>query len=112
MAAAKYDFTIEQGATFRRRITYKANGTAVNLTGATARMKAKRSDGSIVFSLTELAGITLGGTSGTIDLYISDSETAAFNFDTALHDLEITLANGDVKRLFKGVVMLSRETTT
>lgn len=62
-------------------------------------------------SLTSGDGVTLGGDAGTIELYVSDEDTAALDFTLARHDLEIEFANGDVKRLLNGAVMLRREVT-
>ena len=41
MAAGTYNFTLEQGSTFSRQITVQENGTALNLTGYTARMQMR-----------------------------------------------------------------------
>ncbi len=52
---------------------------------------------------TENGGITLGGIAGTIELLITATDTASFNFSAAVYDLE--LVNGvEVTRLIKGSV--------
>lgn len=112
MPAGKYDFTIEQGATFRRTLTWKdQDGNPINLTGASARLKAKKSNGVELFSLTDTDGITLGGTNGTIALYLSDEATAELDFDSARYDLEIVSPSGEVTRLVRGTVTLQPEET-
>jgi hypothetical protein len=65
--------------------------TPIDLTGCTARLKVKRGNTELL-SLTSGDGVTLGGDAGTIEL-------------------EIEFANGDVKRLLNGAVMLRREVT-
>jgi len=60
----RFDITINQGATFELTITWKDSaGTAINLTGYTARMQVREtySSATSIVSLTNAAGITLGG---------------------------------------------------
>src|SRR5215207_9195643 len=108
MAAGKYDFTIEQGATFRRTLTWKdEDGNPIDLTGCTARLKIYRSNGTDIKLLTTDTdgGITLGGPAGTIELYLSDEATADLDFDTARYVLKITSPNTDVTPLVRGTVV-------
>ena len=108
--AGKYDFTIEQGATFKRTVTWRdANDALVNLTGATAKMQIK-DRGVLVKELTNVAGLTLGGALGTIQIAITAADTTLFDFDSADYDLEVTIS-GEVTRLLKGKVTLDKETT-
>lgn len=114
--AGRYDFTIEQGSTFRRVITWRDGaGNLVDLTGKTARMKIKDSRGVVIHSMANTSGIELGGVLGTITLAIPSSISTGLNFDTARYDLEIVTGSGeseDVKRLLEGVVSLDQETTS
>lgn len=113
MAAAEYNFTIEQGATFSKVVTwYDSTGALVNLTSYTAAMKAKvnKDDStSVIDSGTNLT-ITLGGALGTITLTMTASQTAALTFHSAYYDLELTLS-GTVTRLLKGIINLDKEVT-
>jgi len=115
MGAGTYNFTIEQGATFKRIMTWKdSNGNPINLTGYTARMQvrtAKDSPNVILTLDTDTnGGITLGGVSGTITIEISASKTASLDFKTAVYDLELE-KDGSVVRLLEGSVTLSKEVT-
>jgi len=106
--------TIEQGTTFNPVMTWKDQvGTPINLTGYSARMQMRADIDSAVIiheSTTENFGITLGGTAGTITFNIDAATTAAFDFNTAVYDLE--LVNGPiVNRLLRGDVILSKEVT-
>lgn len=115
MAAANYDFIIEQGSTFRKQLTYTDSaGVVVDLTGYSARMqlRTKITDANIIISLTDLnSGITFDAPNGIINLFISDTNTAAFTFKTAVYDLEIIAPGGDVTRLLSGTITLSKEVT-
>lgn len=116
MAASKLKLAIEQGATFRRRLTWKTGTPAlpVNLTGYTARMqiRGELTDATVLLELTtENGGITLGGTAGTIDLYISAVATAGITWESGVYDLEMVASNSDVIRLVAGGVSVSPEVT-
>lgn len=112
---AKVNLQINQGATFRHRFTWKdGKGRAINLTGYTARLQARESIESpdAVISLnTENGGITLGGTSGVISLYMSDEATALITTKKLVYDLELEASNGDVVRLVNGSINVSFEVT-
>lgn len=119
MAAAKLKLVIEQGATFRKTLTWKAGtpATPVDLTGCTARMhiRAVITDATPLLSLTtEDGGITLGGTAGTIVLYIRPTVTEDITWTTAVYDLEIVFPAApepDVRRLVHGTVTVTPEVT-
>lgn len=113
---AKHKFVIYQGATFRKKLTWtvKSTGAAIDLTGCTARMhiRAKQPDASTLLTLTtENSRITLGGVAGTVDLFISDEDTAAITWTSGVWDLEIAHPNGDVTRLSEGSISVSKEVT-
>lgn len=112
---AKIKLTIYQGATFRKRLVWKApDGTPIDLTGCTARMQVRSEVESAVVLLnltTENGGITLGGATGTIDLLSADDETAAITWDGGVWDLEIAHPGGDVTRLAQGSISVSPEVT-
>jgi len=116
MAAGKLKLLIEQGATFRKLLTWKAGVPAVpvDLTGCTARMQIRAditSTTPLITLTTENGGITLGDTAGTIELYISDADTADITWTAGVYDLEIILANTDVRRLLYGTVTVTPEVT-
>lgn len=112
---AKLKFTIFQGATFRKRLTWKGpSGAPINLTGCTARMQVRSEIDSTEVLLeltTENGGIALGGVDGTIDLYVSDEDTAAVTWSDGVWDLEIVHPDGDVTRLAQGSISVSPEVT-
>ncbi|MDX2074739.1 MAG: hypothetical protein SFX19_10335 [Alphaproteobacteria bacterium] len=110
-----YDFTIYQGATFNRVLTWKdENNDAVDLTGSTARMQLRESvdDADPFLSLTtENGGIALGGAAGTITLAISAADTAVITKTSGVYDLELVSAGGIVTRLLAGKILVSKEIT-
>lgn len=115
MAAGKYDFYIEQGATFNRTVVWKdSNEDPVNLTGYTARMqvrKAVTSPTTILDLTTENSKIALGGALGTITLTLAPTDTETLETFCGVYDLELQSASGFVTRLLEGQITISREVT-
>jgi len=110
------DLNCYQGANFDYTLTWQTNGTAVNLTGYTARMQVRESydAGTAVVSLTSGTGITLGGTAGTIGLALSATATAALDGTPNtqyIYDLELVTGAGYVTRLVEGRFMVYPEVT-
>ncbi len=114
MGAATVDIVIEQGSTFSHQFIWQnADRNAINLTGYTARMmiREKVTSTTVLVTLTtENGGITLGGVSGTVDLLISATDTAALTILKMVYDLEL-VTGATVTRLTEGRCSLSREVT-
>ena len=122
MAAGIYNFTIEQGTTFKRTFKYKdSTGTAISLESHAIRMQVRKTveSSTVELSITETSG---NGTPATVfdvsttntnefDLIISKEDTAAMSFNTAVYDIEIQDASGNVTRLLQGKIKLSKEVT-
>lgn len=132
MAAGKYDFTIEQGATVDFAVQYKdSDSNPIDLTGYQARMQFRPTFGSSTIYLTLSSslgpcgtGLNLSGSgglpadtpisSGSIGVYVSAMSSSQLTFDATLYDLEIASGSGDcavVTRLLEGVVKLSKNIT-
>ena len=125
MAAGKYSFIIEQGATTNLNVQWTNNsGSAVDLTGYQARMQIRpgieASDVYISLSSSlqpDGTGLNLNGsdgitplTSGSVGIYISAHSSSLLNFTEAYYDLE--MVNGrEVTRLLEGKVRLSKNVT-
>lgn len=125
MAAGKYSFTLEQGSTFERQLTYQdSNGVPIDLTSYSARMQIRPSPGSPTLYLTlssslrpDGTGLNMNGltgvnptTSGTIGIVISAATSSLLTFDEAAYDLEIYSASY-ASRIIEGKVKLSKEVT-
>lgn len=131
MAAGRYSFVIEQGATTDFELIYKdSNGDPVDLSGHRARMQiraAQTASSEVFLTLTSSlnpdgTGLNLSGSSGTnppesgsIGIFISHTTSSALNFSNAFYDLEIVSGDGNttrVTRLIEGGVRLSKEITS
>lgn len=133
MAAGKYNFTIEQGATVDFEIQYKdSNNNPVDLTGYSGRLMIRSNFANstpapttyLTLSSSRNAdgtGLNFSGstgtnppTSGSIGIYIAACSSSALRFTTALYDLEIYSGSGACPytvRLLEGQVNLSKEVT-
>ncbi len=129
MAAGRYSFVIEQGATVDFQIAYTdSNGTPVDLTGYQARMQIRPSVGSNEVYITLSSsldpcgtGLNLSGsnsinppTSGTIGIYVSAISSSQLDFTQGVYDLELATGSGDcyvVTRILEGEVRLSKNVT-
>jgi hypothetical protein len=94
MSDTSFTLRIQQGATFTKSFIWKAGRPPmpVDLTGWTARlqMRSEIDAATVLLSLTtENGGITLGGTDGWIDLFISAEDTADITWRSAVYDLEL-----------------------
>ena len=111
----RFDIEINQGATYELTVTWKDSaGTAINLTGYSARMQVREtySSASTIVSLTNGSGITLGGAAGTIAILISATTTAALTAPfSGVYDLELVSAGGVVTRLLQGAATVTPEVT-
>lgn len=113
MSTNLHDFTINQGETFTKVITWKdSGGTLINLTGYTARMYLRRkiSDAAAALILTTENGrIALGGAAGTITLTITATDTSSLEANY-VYDLEL-VSGVYVKRLLQGTITVDPEVT-
>ena len=107
------ELTCYQGATFDYSMTWKVDGTAVNLTSYTARMQVRETYDSTdyLYSLTSSSAITLGGTAGTIRIQLSAAETAGVASGQYAYDLELVSSGSVVTRLVQGPFFMDPEVT-
>jgi len=130
MAAGKYSFIIEQGATTDFELTYRdSDGNPVDLTNHRARMQIRPTVGSEEVYLTLSSSLQLDGTglnisgssgtnppeSGSIGIFISYTTSSELSFTQGYYDLEIASGTGvstRVTRVLEGVIQLSKNVTT
>lgn len=122
MAAEKYDFTIEQGSSFKLSLIYKdSNGNPVDLTDWCARLIWRTNTSSTqTFISTNIDfnvyKFTIEPLIGKLTLLIPANTTNSFDFQTARYDLELS-SNEDlysgggkyvVRLLYGGITLAKR----
>jgi P pilus assembly chaperone PapD len=121
MTASRYDFSIEQGSSFRMNLIYKNDdGSIIDITNWCARLTWTTNKNVIqVFNTTNLDysiyKFTITGNEGKISLLIPAETTNSFDFNTAKYDLELQspddLYTGGGKyttRLLYGVITIDK----
>lgn len=98
-AGADFAFSIE--------ITYDETGVAYDLTGATAQWNARYDKRGATETWDVIASIS----TGLVVVLLTDLETAALGGLEGVHQLELTLANGDVHRIMEGRWKCSEQVT-
>ena len=132
MAAGRYSFTIEQGATTNFEIQYKdSSDIPVDLTGYYGRMQiasdySSNPNRTVYLTLSSSlnadgTGLNFSGsngstppTSGSIGIYIAACTSSLLTFTTAKYDLEIYSGSGVCPltvRLLEGQISLSNQVT-
>ncbi len=134
MAAGKYSFVIEQGATLNLELQYKdSSGNPINLTGYEGAMQIRSTysgSGTTYLSLTSSIGdtypfssgsafLSFSGSSGTtplssgsIGIYAGWLTTQNLSFTgNAFYDIELTSGSERI-RLLEGQVQLSKQVTS
>ena len=115
MAAAVFNFTIEQGITLSKIFLWKDSaGAVINLTGYTGRMQVRPSVSSetIYLDMTTANGqIIITANTGSIQLLLSATTTNAIEWSKAKYDLEIVSGAGVVTRLVYGNIDVSKGIT-
>ena len=125
MAAGRYSFTLEEGATLNLQINWSdGDGNPVDLTDYHSRMQIRPSveSSTVLLSLSSSlsedgTGINLSGSNGTtplssgsIAIQISAAASEGLDFTDAYYDLEM-VKNDFVVRLLEGRVKLSKNVT-
>lgn len=108
---SNYDLSIYKGDAVKFTVTVKdSNGSAVDLTGYTAKasLKANYSDDSpvdFVCTISNAAG-------GVVSVYLSPSTSSSLSLSDYIWDFQLTEPSGDVRTYLTGDVQVTPEVTT
>lgn len=107
-APGLYSTTCYREETFSRTLAWTdSTGAAVDLTGYTANLRiyyAPVGSSTLILTLTDTAGLTLGGGAGTIDWAMTDAQTKRFPIGPCNYELRVTNATGTVTYLLYGTL--------
>lgn len=114
MTAVQADLTIEQGADFEAEFQFTdEDDVIVDFTGATfeAKIRVPDTKGAEVADMSTANGrIICDVPTGTVTLTLPASETALITAHGVM-DLEVTYPGGQIDKLVRGKVWLTKEVT-
>jgi hypothetical protein len=111
MAAGKYNFVIEAGATYTTTISYVNNTDSyIPITRARLSVKDHITDETYVYRATTNNSLDVGAfqhlqllsPSGRFSLTIPATVTAGFTFNQGVYDCEVFLTDGSIVRILEG----------
>lgn len=108
----KYDLTIRKGRDFefRYRLTDKASGAPVDMTGFVIAAQLRPAPGSATL-LADFAVDTSQLASGEVAISLDDTTTAALEAGTAYYDIKVTDNAGKDRDHFYGQVTITETVT-
>lgn len=108
MNAQEFDIKTYAQESLDLSLTYYADSegtTPVNLTGYSAAMRIMdKPNGTVIATLTHSAGITLGGSAGTVVVSRTPNQVQAWAIDKGAYDLVVTSGSGKAEMLIHGVI--------
>jgi hypothetical protein len=112
MPAAKLNLTVEQEATYRKRLIWRdKNRRVINLGGYTGKMQIRETytSNTVLYELSTVNGRMSLSTAGVIELNISSNDTASLK--GGVYDIVLTAPDGTDIRLAQGKLMVSPAVT-
>lgn len=107
--ATKANIIIDQGTTFSTIINLTDdNGDPIDLTGYTGDSEMRKHYTS---SNSQSFSVNLGGTSGTVTLSLTATQTANLTPGRYVYDVEVTSGSNVVSRIVEGIVTVTPEVT-
>lgn len=105
-APGLYSTTLYREETFTRVLTWRDSTSAlVNLTGYHANLRIYYSPAgsdTLILTLTDTSGLTLGGVLGTVTWIMTDAQTKLFPVGPCRYELRMTDSGGGVTYLLYG----------
>lgn len=114
--AVKKNFEVDQGSTFTFQVQYTQDDemTPIDLTGASAKMQVRDTQGGskLAFTLTSPSGgIVIDGPEGTLTIKVTPTQTNKLFYPKSAYDLVVIDSNQNRIRLTEGFMTLSRSVT-
>jgi hypothetical protein len=114
--AVNKNFEVDQNTTFTFQVQYTLEDevTPINLTGATAKMQVRNTQGGdkLAFTLTSPSGgITINGSTGTLTIKMTPTQTNKLFYPKSAYDIMVVDSNGNKIKLLEGFMTLSRSVT-
>lgn len=109
------EIAVDQYADWQLTVTVQnSDGTAKDLTGATAKFQVRDNPGDEIALLTltsPSAGVTVDGAAGTIEVTQTGDQTGAYTWETGAFDLLLTYSGGTRERVLRGTIRVDQAVT-
>jgi len=114
--AVQKNFEVDQNATFTFQVQYTEEDeiTPIDITGATAKMQVRDTQGGskIACTLTSPSGgIIIDGPTGTLTIKMTPTQTNKMFYPKSSYDIMVVDSNGNKIKLLEGFMTLSRSVT-
>lgn len=114
--AVKKNFEVDQNATFAFQVQYTEEDqvTPIDLTGATAKMQVRDTQGGskLAFTLTSPSGgIVINGSTGHVYITMTPTQTNKLFYPKSAYDIMVITSAGNKIKLLEGFLTLSRSVT-
>tara|TARA_R100001463_G_scaffold3271_1_gene13452 strand:- start:1925 stop:2263 length:339 start_codon:yes stop_codon:yes gene_type:complete len=110
--AGRYDFDLDQGATFNRTIQIKdKDSQAVDISASYSFAGQIRTTPTSADTEASFTFTIVDGTNGILGMKLSATESAAVPAQQCVYDVEMTQPNSEVVRLLEGFVNVKANVT-
>jgi hypothetical protein len=113
--AGQKNFEVDQNATFSFVVEYKDNNeTAIDLTGASAKMQVRDVKGGSKLAVTLTSpsgGIVINGPLGKLNVTLTPTQTNKLFYPKSVYDIMVIDSNGNKIKLLEGFMTLNRSVT-
>jgi hypothetical protein len=113
--AGQKNFEVDQNATFSFVVEYKdENGTAIDLTGASAKMQVRDVKGGTKLAVTLTSpsgGIVINGSLGKLTVTLTPTQTNKLFYPKSVYDIMVVDSNANKIKLLEGFITLNRSVT-
>ena len=113
--AGQKNFEVDQNATFNFILEYKDNnGSAIDLTGASAKMQVRDTKGGAKLAVTLTSpsgGIVIDPLNGKLTIKMTPTQTNKLFYPKSSYDLMVVDSNGNKIKLLEGFMTLNRSVT-
>ena len=113
--AGQKNFEVDQNATFSFVVEYKDdNETAIDLTGASAKMQVRDVKGGTKLAVTLTSpsgGIVINGPLGKLTVTLTPTQTNKIFYPKSVYDIMVIDSNGNKIKLLEGFMTLNRSVT-
>jgi len=114
MTPGQVNLVCPQGSTFRKTLSVLVDEQPIDFTGYSSRMQVREayfSEDTLLDLLSSNGDLFMGGSAGTIDIFVDNNVTSSLPAGEWIYDLEVESSGGLVNRIIEGVFYVTPEVT-